>query len=429
MLPSGTQFALARHGGIWRVGALLGEGGQGAVFELASETSPSAVLALKWYRPETAHPEQRAALNRLARQSAPSDSFLWPLEVLDGPRGGFGYVMPIRPATYAPIADLLTGRVDTPFSTVVRLCMGLADAFLKLHAQGLCYRDISLGNVFFHPATGEPLICDNDNVGIDGRDVARVLGTSRFMAPEIVRGTAQPSTSTDLYSLAVMIFYLLTFHHPLQGRRELSFECFDRAAERELFGLHPVFVFDPIDESNRPDPTVHRAVLDYWALYPSYLREDFVRAFTAGLHDPSQRVREGLWRAHLSRLLDSIVVCPCGRENLTEDGIPMAPCWSCDQELAPPVRLRFGSRVVALNADTRVTRHHLMRNYAYGVIVAQVVMHPTRPDVWGLQNLTAESWHAIGPDGVSREVPPQRSVGLVPGTEIDFGTITAVIER
>ena len=63
----------------------------------------------------------------------------------------------------------------------------------------------------------------------------------------------------------------------------------------------------------------------------------------------------------------------------------MAPCWSCRQELAPPVRLRFG-RVVALNAGTRVTRHHLMRDYAYGDIVAQVVPHPSGPDLWGLRN-------------------------------------------
>ena len=97
-------------------------------------------------------------------------------------------MMPLRPVDFLPIADLLTGRADASFSTVATLCMGLADSFLKLHAQGLCYRDISLGNVFFDPGTGQPLVCDNDNVGIDGREPARVLGTSRFMAPEIVRG-------------------------------------------------------------------------------------------------------------------------------------------------------------------------------------------------------------------------------------------------
>jgi DNA-binding helix-hairpin-helix protein with protein kinase domain len=407
------------------VGAVLGEGGQGAVYELSSTEPPGATLALKWYRPEAAHPAQRVALRRLTERPAPSESFLWPIEVVDGDDGGFGYVMPLRPPEFAPIADLLTGRVDAAFSTVITLCMGLADSFLKLHAQGLCYRDISLGNVFFDPATGTPKVCDNDNVGIDGREPARVLGTSRFMAPEIVRGEAQPSTATDLYSLAVLIFYLLMFHHPLQGRRELEFACFDREAERSLFGLDPLFVFDPLDDSNAPDPTLHAAVLQYWPMYPAYLRSDFVRAFTVGLSEPGQRVREGVWRSHLSRLLDSIVLCSCGRENLTEDGAATA-CWSCKQPIPAPVRLVFdGGRVLVLNSGTRVTRHHLVRDYDYATAVAVVAEHPSRPGVWGLRNESGHSWRVTLPTGSEQDIVTGRSVGLVPGTRIDFGPLAA----
>lgn len=429
MLTTGTLIDLPKHGSSWRVGALLGEGGQGAVFALEPANGAGPSLALKWYRPEAAHPEQQAALVRLAQLPAPSEAFLWPIEVLEDANGGFGYVMPLRPAGYLPVAELLSGRVDASFSTVTRLCMGLADCFLQLHAQGLCYRDISLGNVFFDPLTGAPLVCDNDNVGLDGRDRARVLGTSRFMAPEVVVGDALPSTSTDLYSLAVLIFYLLMFHHPLQGRRELDHACFDRNVERQLFGSDPLFVFDPDDASNAPDPVVHGAVLQYWPLYPRFIQRDFTRAFTTGLRDPAGRVREGVWRSHLSRLLDGILVCAsCGRENLTEDGVPMAPCWSCGNELPPPVLLRLGPRVVVLNAGTRVTGHHLRRDYDYGDIVAEVVVHPARPGLWGLRNHTRSAWRVTGPDGTEQEVAPGRSLGLVPGASLDLGGVLARIE-
>lgn len=427
VLSVGTELDLPRHGSRWRVGALLGEGGQGAVFSLDPVLGGPS-LALKWYRPEAAHPEQHAALLRLAQLPAPSAAFLWPVEVVSGPDGGFGYVMPLRPEGYVPVAELLTGRVDAPFSTVARLCMGLADSFLQLHAQGLCYRDISLGNVFFDPASGDPLVCDNDNVGLDGRDQARVLGTSRFMAPEVVVGDALPSTATDLYSLSVLIFYLLMFHHPLQGRREMEHACFDREVERQLFGAEPLFVFDPDDDSNAPDPVVHGAVLQYWPLYPGYLRDDFTRAFTRGLREPSQRVREGVWRSHLSRLLDGIVVCRCGRENLTDDGVPLGPCWSCRATLPATVRLRFGPRVLVLNAGTRVTGHHLRRDYAHDDTVAEVVVHPTRPDLWGLRNDTDVTWRVAGPDGHEMAVDPGRSIGLVPGTSLRIGGVTATIE-
>ncbi len=46
-----------------------------------------------------------------------------------------------------------TGKVDIPFSVATTLCMELAQSFLRLHSEGLCYRDISFGNVFFDPST------------------------------------------------------------------------------------------------------------------------------------------------------------------------------------------------------------------------------------------------------------------------------------
>lgn len=64
--------------------------------------------------------------------------------------------------------------------------------------------------MFFDPDTGDVLICDNDNVSANGIDNSSVYGTPRFMAPEIVMGQAKPSRNTDLYSLAVLLFYMFT---------------------------------------------------------------------------------------------------------------------------------------------------------------------------------------------------------------------------
>jgi serine/threonine protein kinase len=304
--------------------------------------------------------------------------------------------------------------------------MGLAGSFLQLHAQGLCYRDISLGNVFFDPASGRPLICDNDNVGIDGQGGARVLGTSRFMAPEVVRGEAQPSTETDLYSLAVLIFYVLMIHHPLQGRRELEYPCFDRDAETRMFGTDPLFVFDPSDDSNAPDAVLHPAVLRYWPLYPQYVRAEFVRSFTVGLRDRRQRVREGVWRSKMSRLLDGIVVCACGRENFSDDGAG-STCWACSAAIPAPVLLDIAGRILVLNAGSRLTRHHLTRDYDYDTVLGEVQQHPTRPGVWGLRNTGTTNWRVRLAGGSEQQVEPGRSVGLVPGTELQFGAVSAVL--
>jgi len=139
-----------------------------------------------------------------------------------------------------------------------------------LHSKGLCYRDISFGNLFLDPANGEILICDNDNVAIDGNPGTGILGTPRFMAPEVVRGGSLPSIQTDLFSLAVLLFYLFLVHHPLEGKKELAIHSFDLPAMTRLYGTDPVFIFDPRDHSNRPVPGCHDNALVNWPLYPSF---------------------------------------------------------------------------------------------------------------------------------------------------------------
>ena len=109
------------------------------------------------------------------------------------------------------------------------------------------------------------------------------------MAPEVVRGDDLPSTQTDLFSLAVLLFLILMNHHPLDGRKETEIHCFDLQAMTRLYGCEPVFIFDPADESNRPLPGYHDNALAYWPIYPRFLQEKFIQSFTAGIERPEDR--------------------------------------------------------------------------------------------------------------------------------------------
>jgi eukaryotic-like serine/threonine-protein kinase len=407
---------------------LVGEGSQGAVYEV-TPTDGSAPLALKWYFPHSGTRQQRAALTQLVDRGAPTDRFLWPLELVEGDEESFGYVMALRPDRFAGLTDLLNGQVDVSFSTILRLCLELAGSFLNLHSQGLCYRDISFGNVFFDPKTGVPLICDNDNVGIDGRSPSAVLGTRRFMAPEIVRREAMPSTQTDLFSLAVLLFYILMIDHPLVGRRELEFECWDEQAETVLFGTRPLFVFDPVDHSNEPVAELHQNVLRYWAIYPSFIRDLFLQAFTAGLWDPSARVRESVWRSALARLRNRIVRCvTCNKENFAGPSGSERKCWFCDRAIGDTLWLVIDRQPLALGRGSVVHGHHLRHDYDFDDRIAEVTVHPVRADMLGLRNLTSTDWQAKLPDGDEQPVPPGRSVRIQAGTVLDFGRAVGRIE-
>jgi serine/threonine protein kinase len=319
----------------------------------------------------------------------------------------------------------------------------LADSFLRIHARGLCYRDISFGNVFLDPQTGGVLICDNDNVGIDGKE-SGILGTPRFMAPEIVRGEALPSTDTDLYSLAVLLFYIFIMHHPLEGAREFEFPCLDANALEQLFGWIATFIFDPNDQSNQPVPGSHDNAIIFWSLYPQFLRDRFTQAFTEGIQDPEHgRVGETMWKKTMVRLRDSVQLCPtCGAENCYDEPPgpaehvgwrtldPSTPCWRCSTVLPPPYRLYIDRQFVVLNRDTQLFPHHVeRRSYDFGHPLATVNPHPQDPTVWGLRNESSVNWTAFDREGVRHHVTPGRSIRLDDGVRIQFGRVEGRIRR
>ncbi|OQW93051.1 MAG: serine/threonine protein kinase, partial [Beggiatoa sp. IS2] len=394
-------------------------------------------LALKWYFSAQATPEQREALETLIKTGAPNDNFLWPTHFITIPTvTGFGYLMPLRTSNYKSIVDLMKRRTEPSLRAVITACIELAHSFLQLHAKGLCYRDISFGNVFLDPQNGAILICDNDNVTVNGQGHVGVLGTPRFMAPEIVRGEALPSTQTDLFSLAVLLFYLLFLHHPLEGKKEAQIRCFDLPAMNKLYGIEPLFIFDPQDASNRPVQGLHDNAILHWAIYPPFLREAFVKAFTQGLHDPQHgRIRESEWRVILVQLRDSILYCGhCGAENfysaeLLNSKGPLNPCWSCQKTLRVPLRIQIDKQTILLNHDTQLFPHHLdsQKGYDFSQPVAMVTQHPQNPQLWGLKNLSAEKWVLTKTDGKMTEVAPGQSAKLDQEITIQFGKTTGKI--
>lgn len=409
---------------------LLGSSCRGQVYHASVDGRD---CALKWYFPHGATDEQRAALERLIHKGPPNDRFLWPLDIaLCQGLSSFGYLMPPREPRYRGLAELMSRAVDPTFKTLTTMALELADSFLRLHSLGFCYSDISFGAIFFDPVTGEISLCDNDAVAADGEGIGGVSGTPRFMAPEIVREEARPTIGSDLHSLAVILFYMFMLHHPLEGRREREITCLDLPAMKKLYGTDALFIFDPKHGANRPVAGIHNNATLFWNLYPGYVRDIFTRAFTEGLRDPGARVRESEWRTVFTRMYDQIFYChTCGAENfLADEDDSTAPlveqkCWFCHDISIPPMRLLLDRHSIVLNQDTLLYPHHLDANRRndYSEILAEMVPHPRRPDAWGLKNVSGQAWKTTPPSGAPLvEVPSGRSVSLVPGLRISFGT-------
>ena len=415
----------------YKVVSLLGAGGQGEVYDVECNGKH---YALKWYFKHMATSAQKSILENLISRGAPDASFLWPQDLIFKVQGEpFGYIMPLRPKNYKSIVDMMKRRAEPSFYALCRAAFNLTNGYQKLHAMGYSYRDISFGNLFFDPDNGDVLICDNDNVSANGIDNSSVYGTPRFMAPEIVVGKAKPSRNTDLFSLAVLLFYMFMMGHPLEGKLEADIKCMDIHAMNKLYGTNPVFVFDPANKTNRPVKGYQDNVLIYWDLYPQQLKDLFTQSFTEGLNAPNKRVTEKRWLEAFANLMSGITACPnCGAEIFYDDnkvasGIAHT-CWNCGNAVKMPSSLVVGKNRVLLLKDTKLYAHHICGNYDMTTVVGTVVQNPNNPSLWGIKNESTENWTYVKPDGMQIPVAIGRSAAIAKGVKIDFGQMTGEFE-
>jgi WD40 repeat protein len=121
------------------------------------------------------------------------------------------------------LAEFLRGGPAPAPAWGAALVRKIALAMAHAHDQGVIHRDLKPANVMLD-RFGEPTVMD---FGLARRSTAHdprltqngaVLGTPAFMSPEQVRGDVQIlGPATDVYSLGVVLFELLTGQLPFQG--------------------------------------------------------------------------------------------------------------------------------------------------------------------------------------------------------------------
>ncbi|MBG1233908.1 protein kinase domain-containing protein [Aestuariivirga litoralis] len=431
----GQAFRL-KSGGSGFIGQVVGSGGQGSVYEADLD---GRKLALKWYHPHVAVADVnlRQRITRMVQQGAPDGSFVWPMDLaeVDG-SGSFGYIMPLISPDRRPLKLMFENgkeRINPSLTARVAACLNIATSFQKLHATGYCYQDINLGGFFLEPERGSIQICDADNISVDG-ELGGVYGTRKFMAPEVLRREALPSTKTDLYSMAVLFFYMILNWHPLDGKAEASIAMMTPAAEMALYGTQPRFVFDPKDSSNGPVTGTHDWIMARWKAMPEVLKQLFIRVFTTGLMQPQSRPLESEWRSALDQLGEAVVACPkCGFEHgadlkLLESG---SHCVVCQTVMALPPLLTARRDPLLLKLRRKILEYQMAAGYVdpAAQVIASVQSNPKDPTMIGLQNMNTASWDVRGLDGKNFSVAPGKTVRILDGLNIGFGQVHGVISN
>ena len=121
---------------------------------------------------------------------------------------------------------------------VVGIGLDLCLALSALHAAGLLHRDIKAHNVM-REVGGRIVLMDFSGARAlaPGQDTEVFSGTPLYMAPELFEG-APATTSSDVYSLGVLLFFLLTGTVPVDGPTMASLrDAHQRGARKRLRDL------------------------------------------------------------------------------------------------------------------------------------------------------------------------------------------------
>jgi len=212
----------------YRVLSMLGSGGMGEVY-LAEDTRLERRVALKVLHAENARDGDR--LRRFEQEARVASSLNHPNILTVHEIGHVGDVRFL--ATEVVDGETLRDRVargPLPLQDAVEIALQVGSALDAAHRAGIIHRDIKPENVMIRP-DGIVKVLDfglaklieaapvDPSADADLRTVTRagmVLGTVAYMSPEQARG-AELDTRSDLFSLGVVLYEMLTGRQPFTG--------------------------------------------------------------------------------------------------------------------------------------------------------------------------------------------------------------------
>ena len=207
---------VARAFGRYEVLGPLGEGSMGCVHR-AFDPVAQRVVAIKTLRPELlASPDAADYVRRFRREAQAAATLVHPNIVTIFDVGDDYFVMELLEGSTLQALLRERGRLAPEFAFGV--LAAVADALDYAHARGTIHRDVKPGNIML-PADGRPRVMDFGVAHLlSGAITASgtVFGSPYYMAPEqITRNEA--SAQTDIFSLAVVAYEMLTGHKPFDG--------------------------------------------------------------------------------------------------------------------------------------------------------------------------------------------------------------------
>ena len=210
--------------GPYRILRQLGRGGMGTVFLALETSSGNRQVALKI--PNAGRNCPRELVERLFREARLVKQLQHPniCEVYDeGTVNGLPFIT--MQYIEGQSLDLLLQQSSKPWpaAEIARLMLQAARALQAAHAKGIIHRDLKPSN-FMVDGRGEPVLTDfglalqyDDNAVSRLTRSSVIVGTLAYISPELARfGRPAVVPASDVYSLGVMFYEMLTGRRPFQ---------------------------------------------------------------------------------------------------------------------------------------------------------------------------------------------------------------------
>ena len=211
----------------------IGEGGMGEVF-LASDEDLGRNVAIKVLPVELARNQE--IIERFRQEARLQASLIHPniVSLFTFFREQNTYFMILEYAQGITLKQLIKKNGPIPEQRALKIFRQILEGVSFAHNKGIIHRDLKPSNI---------MVDNNDNIKIMDFGIAKVIGdrgltktgakvgTIYYMSPEQIRAEKNIDRRTDIYSLGICLFEMLTGRLPFNTETESDFEVMKEIVE------------------------------------------------------------------------------------------------------------------------------------------------------------------------------------------------------
>jgi serine/threonine protein kinase len=202
----------------------IGEGGMGFVFKAEDKKLTNRAVVVKFLKPEMINQEYLLTKFRHEMESLARVKGEGVIDIYD--IGSLNEIPYIVTEFFDGVSlDKIMKPKGLPFREVAEIIKKIGKALTEVHQTGIIHRDLKPSNIMIKYSSNEIIIkiidfgvarVQDSVISPLTTQFGKVLGTVYYVSPEQFLGTDNLTSTTDIYSLGIISYELLTGKRPFE---------------------------------------------------------------------------------------------------------------------------------------------------------------------------------------------------------------------